>query len=123
MSILTQTTQPVNTRYWSGAATFQVGDTYLVIDKHTGFLTLLRQGEETNVVGTLAIAELRKALGLHSLGFATPTEQSEDRQTTIVAMAKDATSKQAFDAALSVAYEYDAMLMTNLRRTYESKWY
>lgn len=104
------------------ATTVKVGDTYLVIDKHTGFVTLLRQGEETNVVGTLPISELRKALGLHSLGFAMPQEQTQSRQDAIVAMVKNATSKSEYEMALSVAYEYDAMLMTCLRREYGYRW-
>ena len=54
MSILAQSAQPVNV--------MSIGDTYLVIDRNTGFVTLLRQGSESNVVGTLRIDELRQAL-------------------------------------------------------------
>lgn len=113
MSILAQSAQPVNV--------MSIGDAFLVIDRNTGFVTLLRQGSESNVVGAVAISELRKALG-HPLGFAMPQEQTQSRQDAIVAMVKNATSKASFEMALSVAYEYDAMLMTMLRREYGHRW-
>lgn len=45
MSILTQATQPVNTRYWSGSSVVQFADeTYATCDR--GLLTI-RQGQQT----------------------------------------------------------------------------
>lgn len=117
MNIVQDFEPVVNTRSWSGGSpVLTIGDTYIVIDRNTGFVTLLRDG--VNVVGMLAISELRKALG-HPLGFATPDEQSQERQDAIVAMAKNAANRVSFE---SVAYEYDAMLMTCLRREYGGKW-
>lgn len=113
MSILAQTTQPVNV--------MQVGKAFLVIDKNAGFVTILQEGDDTNVVGSVAISELRKALG-HSLGFAMPQEQTEDRQKVIVAMVKNAASKSEYDAAMAVAYGYDAVLTGMLQAEYGYKW-
>lgn len=113
MSILAQTTQPVNV--------MPIGDTFLVIDRNTGFVTLLRQGSESNVVGTLAISELRKALG-HSLGFATPQEQTQSRQDAIVSAVRFATSKAEYDAAMATAYGYDAVLTGMLQAEYGHRW-
>ena len=121
MSILIQAEPVVNTRYWSGSPVLTIGDTYLVIDRNTGFVTLLRHGDSTNVVGALSISVLRKALG-HPLGFAMPDEQTQSQQDAIVAMAKNAANKVSFEMALSMAYEYDAMLMTSIKRVYGSKW-
>lgn len=113
MSILTHATQPVNV--------MPIGDTYLVIDRNSGFVTLLRQGSESNVVGAVAISELRKALG-HPLGFAMPHEQTQSRQDAIVAMVKNATSKSEYDAAMAVAYGYDAVLTGMLQAEYGYRW-
>lgn len=62
MNIISEIENPVNTRYWSGSPVVAIGDAFLVIDRNTGFVTLLRHGSDTNVVGTVAISELRQAL-------------------------------------------------------------
>lgn len=104
------------------ATTVKVGDTYLVIDKHTGFVTILRQGETSNVVGRLPISELRQALGLHALGFATPEEQTEDRRNEIISAVRFATSKPEFDQAMAAAYGFDSVLTGMLQKEYGYKW-